>query len=747
MNPITYNVSSLSLNPTIEATETHLKAASEAYYNAGTSFLSDTEFDQLREQLTAHYALLGLTPPEDSILNQVGVAPSPDGPLVKVAHVAPMLSLSNILAPAAGDAWEELRQWIRGALKTCPDASFIVEPKLDGCALSLQYRYGELTAMVSRGDGKVGEDVSRAMQRVCTRAGIPQTLPGWEQAPLLEIRGEVMLHLEEFERINAQLREEGKPEMANPRNAVAGALRRLNTPELLPLRFYVHSLGQGPVEGGTSQLRHWLKNNPEVFQLLEVTTSGELAEQLTEENKVVAQVWAMSKVRADFPYEIDGAVVKVRDDLHRAILGSTSTSPRWARAYKFRPQEVTTTLKEIVVQVGRSGVLTPVAELEPIKVGGVVVSRATLHNEAYVQELKLFPGAKVVVVRAADVIPKVLRLAEEPHPAYKPWDLRLAIGNSCPACFHPIPDKPEKDAAYKCGNPACTAQLITRLTHAGSRAALDIDHLGESLATAIANTKTMTSVLELPIAPTLAQTWWEDLAWVTPAAGTMRLGKSRAQAFVRACDRLLEKPLDRWIFALSIPVIGRSTAREMSRLARTMEELVDPESDACQALVLLAEGVPKSDPRLEKFQISADLGPAAAKAWMDALYTSWPARRDLYDNEGRVMALGLQLYTKLGAVRSDNYNPIPPSIAPTGALAGKSVCITGTLSEPRDVIKARLEALGAKVVGSVSAKCDILLAGEKAGSKLAKAESMGIQVANEEDLKKWETTPATTAPD
>lgn len=727
------------------------------YYQEAVPEISDASYDELFQQLKKLEEENPELDDANSPTKRVGGAPLPH--FSQQQHLVPMLSIEDIhelkateIAPPAPDeelslfsepeaptlraSAARLGDWFsrlqRNLQQEAPNIT--IEPKIDGVAVSILYRDGELIYAATRGDGTTGDDITA---NVRTISSIPLKLPP-EAPSLFEVRGEVFMKDLDFARLNEQRDEAGEAAFVNSRNATAGTLKQLD-PKLVaarPLDCIFHSFGKveprpfDTMEDFHQMLpalgfraTHWLRTADSEDKLLDLIADLNLA-------------------RHSFPYATDGAVIKVNDITLHHELGATARFPRWACAYKFLPEQKETLLKAITIQVGRTGVLTPVAELEPVFVSRTTVSRATLHNEEEIQRKDIRIGDTVVVEKAGEIIPAIERVVLEKRPATSvPFSLPDHVNHQCPSCRGPI-EKPEGFVAWRCVNFACPAQAVTRITHFGSRKALDLDGLGEAVARKLVETELATSPLDL------FQLALADLAnlMLDPAKSAAgdtiskqrRFGEKRAQTLLDSLQKArAEQPLNRWIYAMGVPHIGESSAKELSRLHQSLADL--PHSKILRALADLPdyEALPISKrkkehhPELAPLAIDDSLGPVAAKELVTYLTSE----------------AGQQVLTTLQALdinpQSHNYRPEAPTVETSdSAIAGKTFVITGTLSQPRDHFKDLIEAAGGKITGSVSKSTDYLLAGEKAGSKLTKAESLAIPILSEDSLQELLATSA-----
>ena len=530
---------------------------------------------------------------------------------------------------------------------------------------------------------------------------------------LLEIRGEVFMPNAAFAAMNAERDEEGLPTFANPRNATAGTLKQLD-PKIVakrPLAFLAHGLGAcdgPPLE--TEHDFHALLDDLGIPRNQPVITARTLDEML-------AAVAFFNTHRHELDYGTDGAVIKVLDHASRRQLGFTSRAPRWAAAYKFLPEQKETRLKDITIQVGRTGVLTPVAELEPVLISGSTVSRATLHNQDEIDRKQIHIGATVLVEKAGEIIPAIVKVTK-PLDGARTFSIIDHVHGKCPSCGGPVSQE-EGFVAWRCTNFQCPAQAVTRIAHFASRKALDIEGLGETVAEALVRNGLCASPLDLfdLTAESLA-----NLNLGTDEA-PRRFGEKNAAKVIAALDGAKKEPLNRWLYAMGIRQLGEAAAKELSRLHRNLTELaVSP---------ILAELISdtradakKKNKLLSKYAITGDVGPAVAEAF-DSFIRS---------------AAGRATLTRMEAIRinpaSDNYLPVASAADPSAfPLAGLTFVITGTLGMERDEMKALIESKGGKVSGSVSGRTDYLLAGEGGGSKRDKAEKLGVKVIDEAALR------------
>lgn len=649
-----------------------LKAHNHAYYVLDNPTISDNEYDQLRQQLIDLEQQNPTFIQADSPINQVGDKPLPF--FSQVTHAIPMLSLGNLFNV------DDLQNFMRRVNDRLADnqknPAYEVELKLDGLAVSLIYQHGVLTQAVTRGDGQTGEDIT---QNVKTIRNLPLVLDD-TSIERLEIRGEVLMPKAGFAKLNQQAEQNGEKTFANPRNAAAGSLRQLdpNIAKNRPLAFYAYSVVQGLPNQISTQFDALMWLNHLGFTLSDVklvNTANEL------------QDYYLSVIdkRPNLPFEIDGIVVKVNDlDLQRQ-LGFLSREPRWATAYKFPAETMMTRLNAIEWQVGRTGQLTPVGKLEPVNVGGVTVSNVTLHNIGEIERLDIRVGDMVSVHRAGDVIPKVTRVWTDERPnKTEP----VTLPNNCPVCNSPV-ILPDGEALARCtGGLYCPAQQQEALIHFVSRKAMDIDGLGE---------RWLISFFKHGIVKNVADIY--DLnSHQTQLINLEKLGEKSVENLLNAIEKSKKTTLPRFIYALGIKGVGESTALNLAKQFGDLDNLMRA--------------------NLDELQKTPDVGEITA----DAIVEFFKAKHNLAVIE-RLIKAGI------------TWQKVSNETLGNQPLDGQSWVITGTLtSMGRDEAKAKLQALGAKVSGSVSAKTTTLLAGEKAGSKLEKAESLGINIVNEAEF-------------
>ncbi|TDR54301.1 DNA ligase (NAD+) [Halomonas ventosae] len=657
-----------------------LDDANYRYYVLDEPRLTDADYDRrLRRLQELEKAYPDLVTP-DSPTQRVGAAP--DSGFPEVRHAVPMLSLDNAFSE------EEIKAFVRRVADRLEahgePLAFCCEPKLDGAAVSLVFEQGMLVSGATRGDGRTGEGITSNLR---TLRSIPLRLRGDDPPALLEVRGEVIMSHRGFETLNERARESDGKVFANPRNAAAGSLRQLD-PRITatrPLEFSAYQVARiEPEPGDASHSQLMARLGEYGFR-----TSQELAVVEGAEG-IIDYCRRLGEKRDGLGYDIDGVVIKVDDLRLQRELGFVARAPRWAIAFKFPAQEETTRLNDVEFQVGRTGAITPVARLEPVSVAGVTVSNATLHNADEIARLGVMIGDTVAIRRAGDVIPQVVRVLEERRPA----DARaIVFPGHCPACGSDI-EHLEGEVVARCsGGLYCPAQRKEALKHFASRRALDIDGLGEKLIEALVEREWVTTPADL------FRLEAERLAELP------RMGRKSSENLVAALERAKQTTLARFVYALGIREVGEATAANLARHFGTLKALMAADHEALEAV--------------------EDVGPVVA-AHVHTFFRQ-PHNRETIDD---LIACGLSWDEEEVGER-----PQP--------LAGQSWVLTGTLeSMTRDEGKARLQALGAKVAGSVSRKTACVVAGEAAGSKLEKAEQMGVEVIDEaallERLAVWE---------
>ena len=674
--PLTKNIDPLP-DARLEELRCQLSHHDQLYYEQAKPEISDREYDALHRELVdlerAHPELI--TP--DSPTQKVGGRPQAE--FVQIRHLVPMRSLDNTYSE------KEIRDFVERVQRLLPgeEIPFTIEPKVDGVAIALLYEKGRLVRAATRGDGTTGDDVTR---NVRTIGEIPTKLHGKTASipDVVEVRGEIYLPKETFARINAERDEQGLATFANPRNAAAGTLKQLDPNIVAERKLAAVFYGYGAVEPESvlpermeeffGRLKEWgLPVNPRHW----------LARDAKEVMSAIAE---LGTIRRNFSFETDGAVIKADRIKQHGRLGSTSKAPRWAIAYKYEPEQARTRLRDITVQVGRSGVLTPVAELEPVFVAGSTVARATLHNEEEIARKDLRIGDWVMVEKAGDVIPAVVKvLTGERDGSEKVFHMP----SHCPVCHAPV-TRVEGEVAVRCANPGCLAQARRRIEYFAGRTAMDIEGLGEAMVTQLCDAGLITDVADL-YALTAEQL--EPLE---------RMGKKSVANLLSAIDASRSQALWRLLVALGIPHVGVTVARTLASSFGTLDRL----AAATEEELLTVEEI-------------GGIMATAIHGWFRD-----PAVRVLLE---KLRDAGLNFGER---------DPKGSSPAAEGPLKGTTWVLTGTLSVPREEAAEMIRTRGGKVSGSISAKTTYLLAGEEAGSKLAKAGKLGVQVLNEAEFEK-----------
>ncbi len=652
----------------IEQLRALLREASHRYYVLDAPTLSDAEYDRAFRELEG---LEGANPgllTKDSPTQRVGAQPSEK--FARVPHTRQMMSLANIF----GD--EDLVEFDARIHKLLGEekVTYVFEPKLDGLAVTLIYERGRLARGATRGDGLIGEDVTANLRTI---KAVPLELQG-KPPPVFEARGEVFIGKKDFVRFNAEREAAGEPAFVNPRNSAAGSLRQLDPRETAkrPLSIFFYDVGE---TGGLEFKSHLEKLEALKAFGLRINPENKTCSSLDEVRTAYS---ALLERRHQLIYEIDGSVVKVDSEDQRRRLGAVSRTPRWATAYKFPAEEEATTVEDIQVQVGRTGALTPVAFLKPVHVGGVTVSRATLHNEDEVRRKDVRKGDRVFLRRAGDVIPEIVRVITESRP---PEGLpEFSMPTACPVCGGPVA-REEDGAILRCTNLSCPAQLIGRLRHLASRSALDVAGLGEETCARLVATGLVKAPADLANVYSLTRDQW---------LGLERMGEKSVDNLLAALQASKKTSLRRFVYGLGIPQVGEATARALALRFPSVELLVGASFDDLQAV--------------------RDVGPAVALQVSEFL-----SKAENRDAIARFLTAGVA--------------PEPEPVASaSGPFTGKTVVLTGAMTGyTREEAKAEVERRGGRVSGSISRKTDLLVAGEDAGSKLKKAAELGVKVVDE----------------
>ena len=641
------------------------------YYVLDAPEITDAEYDRMMVRLRELEARYPDSIPADSPTQRVGGRASSQ--FTEVRHLEPLLSLGNVFSAEELRAFDER---VRSGLPAGSKVEYVMEPKIDGLACSLIYENGKLVRAATRGDGVVGENVTA---NVRTIRSIPLTLkvPEGETVPeLLDVRGEVYMPRQAFMRLNEQRAERGESEFANPRNAAAGSLRQLD-PQVTASRslsfFAYYLVGEG------AQPKH-----SESLALLarygfKVSENYKVVENIDEAIKYIGD---FNELRQGLSYDTDGAVIKVNDVYQQRILGATGKDPRWATAYKYPPEQAETTLEDIDWRVGRTGVLTPTAVLTPVKLSGSVISRATLHNEDFIRAKDIRIGDRVIINKAGEIIPEVLRVVVEKRTG---GEKEVEIPSVCPECGWCV-ERQGEEAAIRCTNPHCPALGREGLIHFVSRDAMNIDGCGPSVINALLDAGLVRDAADLY---SLRK---EDLLKLE------RMGEKSADNLLAALAESKKNELDKLLFALGIRHVGAKVARILATEFGSMEKLQQAQPEELAQIRDIGDKIAES-----------------AVTWLNV-----PANIDLVE---RLAAAGLTMTFTPPASQEDN------------PFFGKTLVFTGTMPTlGRAEAKTMAQDVGAKVSGSVSKKTDYVIAGAEAGSKLEKAQQLGVTVIDEAEF-------------
>lgn len=641
------------------------------YYVLDAPEITDAEYDRMMVRLRELEARYPDSIPADSPTQRVGGRASSQ--FTEVRHLEPLLSLGNVFSAEELRAFDER---VRSGLPAGSKVEYVMEPKIDGLACSLIYENGKLVRAATRGDGVVGENVTA---NVRTIRSIPLTLkvPEGEAVPeLLDVRGEVYMPRQAFMRLNEQRAERGESEFANPRNAAAGSLRQLD-PQVTASRslsfFAYYLVGEG------AQPKH-----SESLALLarygfKVSENYKVVENIDEAIKYIGD---FNELRQGLSYDTDGAVIKVNDVYQQRILGATGKDPRWATAYKYPPEQAETTLEDIDWRVGRTGVLTPTAVLTPVKLSGSVISRATLHNEDFIRAKDIRIGDRVIINKAGEIIPEVLRVVAEKRTGD---EKEVEIPSVCPECGWRV-ERQGEEAAIRCTNPHCPALGREGLIHFVSRDAMNIDGCGPSVINALLDAGLVRDAADLY---SLRK---EDLLKLE------RMGEKSADNLLTALAESKKNELDKLLFALGIRHVGAKVARILATEFGSMEKLQQAQPEELAQIRDIGDKIAES-----------------AVTWLNV-----PANIDLVE---RLAAAGLTMTFTPPASQEDN------------PFFGKTLVFTGTMPTlGRAEAKTMAQVVGAKVSGSVSKKTDYVIAGAEAGSKLEKAQQLGVTVIDEAEF-------------
>ena len=693
---------------------------SRLYYEEAAPTISDRDYDRLYKELVDLEAEFPDLVTPDSPTQRVGGTPLEA--FAQIEHRVPMLSLDNTYSE------DEIANFYKRITRLLPEEKIpvVIEPKVDGVAVSLMYENGHLKYAATRGDGSVGDDITR---NVKTIRSVPQQLRGG--APkIFEVRGEAFLDKDGFKKLNKEREAAGLPLFANPRNAAAGSLKHLDPKIVAKRPLGIIFYGTGATEGTDVDL------HSEVFPLfkklgLPTHEHWWLADSV---EKILDAIRKLDRIRKDFRYETDGAVIKVDALVQRERLGFTAKSPRWAIAYKYAAERVETKLLDIKVQVGRTGILTPVAVLEPVVVSGSTVSRATLHNEDEIKRKDIRIGDTVVIEKAGEVIPAVVEVVKSKRPrGAKTFDFFKHIHGKCPVCGGSIRRDPQF-VAWRCENLQCPAQTTRRVEFFAARTALDIESVGGIVADKLVERGHVREPLDLFELQT------EQLAKLNLGTeeAPRAFGEKNATKAISAIDRARTLPLSRWLYALAIPDVGKTTATQLARFHDNIEDVAHSQllrdvleyhekeknerAEIIERLIKAGFAKPSKSKADKDRGIVTEVGPVVAQSVLD--FFASPAGKKILR---RMKELGIQ--PKNEKVSAKKAAELP--------LTGKTFVLTGTLpSMTREEATEKIEALGGHVTGSVSKKTDYVLAGAEPGSKLNKVRELGVRVIDDAEFQK-----------
>lgn len=644
----------------IEALRRELEENAYKYYVLDAPELTDYEYDmkmvRLRELEKAHPEYASPTSPS------VRVGGKAVESFDKVVHNVPLQSLNDVFS------YEELQEFDHRVKEVCPDAEYVLEMKIDGLSVALEYQNGLLVRGATRGDGMVGEDVT---ENIKTIGAIPLKI---ENAPAhLVVRGEVYMPRSVFDQINTVRDEEGLPPLANPRNAAAGSIRQLDPRVTAKRRLSIFIFNIQEASDVTFETH---KESIEYLRTLGFRTIAEVGVYANIKDAYDAVI-AMGDKRVTFDYETDGAVLKVNNLAQRALLGSTAKAPRWAAAFKYPPEEKETRLLSIEVNVGRTGVITPFAVMEPVRLAGTSVSRATLHNRDFIASKDIRVGDTVLVRKAGEIIPEIVRVVKDKRPEDA---VPYSLPTCCPACGSTVFADVD-DAAVRCTNPSCPAQAVRNIIHFASRDAMDIEGLGESLAEQLYGAGLLKDASDIYLLRKEQLTALE------------RMGEKSAENLLAAIEASKNRGLSRLLFAFGIRHIGQKAGKLLATTYRTLDTLLEATADELASV--------------------RDIGDIMAES-----FCNWAESEAAASMIERIKAAGV--LTEATEEKKDD------------RFQGKTFVLTGTLptlsrKEASDII----ESFGGKTSSAVSKKTDFVLAGEEAGSKLTKAQALGITVIDE----------------
>lgn len=713
-----------------------------AYHVKDEPLVGDPEYDRIYKELSdleaAHPECFDANSPTQRVGSSLLEG------FTKRKHLSPMLSIDDIFeldergpAPELSKFFQKTKETIQ-AQNPGAKIQFILESKIDGLAVSLMYKNGDLAYALTRGDGTRGDDVTANVRTIRSVPLKIENTPGW-----LEVRGEVFMPIPIFQKLNKE-REANKEKLfANPRNAASGSLKQLDPSEVSKrgLAFLAHGIGK--TEPGEEETITDYASQLETFKRIGMPS---VPFRIADETDLKEMIDHFRNLREALPYATDGIVIKVDSFAQRQILGQTAKAPRWAAAYKFLPEQKETKLLDVIVQVGRTGTMTPVGVLTPTNISGSTVSRVTLHNENEMHRKDIRIGDTVIIEKSGEIIPAVVKVVTEKRPeGLKEFSMLEHTGGKCPSCAGQL-EKEGDLVAWKCVSPVCPAQASEKIKQFCSRKALNIECIGETVAEALVNNQGVTSYIDLFH---ISLPEWADLNLGTPEE-PRRFGEKNGAKAMAALQLAKTASLEKWLYALGIPQVGESAAREISRLhpdlksvsasqelrhlrkkAQTENELAELKKrtkthktpEALTHIQKLQNDLETIKEHLEPFQIStSECGPSVA-ASVETFFSTKQGLEVLF----KIFQLGIP-------VLSDNYDPMPAASGEPSAekpLSGKTFVVTGTLSKGRDEFKKEIESKGGKVSGAVSAKTSYLLAGEGGGSKLEKATKLNVPVIDE----------------
>jgi DNA ligase (NAD+) len=705
----------------VEQLRREIKEHDRRYYEEAAPTIGDRDYDRLYKELVDLEAKFPKLVAPDSPTQRVGGKPLQA--FDQIQHRVPMLSLDNTYSE------DEVANFYKRITRLLPNEKIpvVIEPKVDGVAVSALYENGKLKYAATRGDGLVGDDIT---QNIKTIKSVPHQLRG---APpkILEVRGEAYLDKAGFEKLNKERQAAGLPLFANPRNAAAGSLKHLDPSVVAKRPLGMVFYGTGATEGGDVDLHSKIFA---VFRRLGLPTHEDwwLADSV---DKILNAIRDLDEIRSDFPYETDGAVIKVDALEQRARLGFTAKSPRWAIAYKYAAERVETKLLDIKIQVGRTGILTPVAMLEPVLVSGSTVSRATLHNEDEIKRKDIRIGDTVVIEKAGEVIPAVVEVVKSKRPRNaKPFNFLKHIHDKCPVCGGDVYRDPEF-VAWRCENLHCPAQTTRRVEFFAARGALDIESVGGIVADKLVErglVREPLDVFELNVDQ------FAKLNLGTDEAPRV-FGEKNAAKAIQSIERAKTFPLSRWLYALAIPDVGKTTATDLARFHETIGDVANSEvlrdvvayhknkgdkqtAKGIGERLIKAGFAEPSKSKADKGGIVTQIGPVVAQSVID-FFQSSAGKKTLQ----RIKQLEIE--PKSEKVSAKKIAKLP--------FTGKTFVLTGTLpSMTRDEASAKIAARGGHVSGSVSKKTDYVLSGSEPGSKLEKAKEFGVKIIDEAEFQK-----------